>query len=148
MAASSQQPLLAWTRIGSLQCSSTTIRSFAPWGQIAKFMLVRSPRLIVEVITAVYDVSGNGNIMVRIHNISHWNVLYFSVHQMLKVQWQYVLVTIFTPLDPINAEVMNLAKQLTNATVFTMVTLHGIARLKIPHLETSYPYAHSTRIGT
>jgi hypothetical protein len=40
----------------------------------------------------------------------------------------------------------NLARQLTNAIVLTMVMLHGIALLKIPCLETSIPKAHSTRI--
>ena len=42
----------------------------------------------------------------------------------------------------------NLAKQLTNATVFTMGMLHEFALLKIPHHETSCPKAHLTRIQT
>ena len=40
-AAPSRQPLLAWTRIDSLQCSPTMFMSFAPLGLIAKFTPVR-----------------------------------------------------------------------------------------------------------
>ena len=71
-AMSAEQPLMAWTRIGSLWCSLTIFRSFAPLGLIAIFTLMQVPSMNPYISAWIAPSSSILALPVLVCNFANW----------------------------------------------------------------------------